>query len=257
MPPPFAVAEVVEFPVKVEPLMVSISLLKIAPPPPVPAAVLFENVEFVIVIVPCRLRIAPPPFPLAATVCILPVNVESVMDVTPGAGLELLIAPPPFSVAPPIMLMLFVKVQPATVSDTMLVPLPLEIAPPEALLVFEAKVMFVTVKLPAFWIAPLKPPASVRVIPLIDAVLPAMLNIPTALLPLTVSKFAPGPVIVKESPVAGLMTITDASVIVCGVLKDELKTIVSEPAALFESVIACRRLPAPVLFVFITVKVAA
>jgi hypothetical protein len=53
------------------------------------------------------------------------------------------------------------------------------------------------------------------------------------------------------------MVMTDVNVIVCGELNDASKTIVSEPAAEFESVTACRRLPAPMLLVFVTVKVAA
>jgi len=47
-----------------------------------------------------------------------------------------------------------------------------------------------------------------------------------------------------------------AKVIVRTVLKDESKTIVSEPAAAFALKIACRKLPAPLLFVFVTVNVA-
>ena len=94
--------------------------------------------------------------------------------------------------------------------------------------------------------------------PLNDAVSPdSITNSVKVLLPLTVSRFAPGPIIVKESPAAGLMLTVEASVIVRGVLNDESKTIVSEPAAAFESKIACRKLPAPLLLVFDTVKVAA
>ena len=65
---------------------------------------------------------------------------------------------------------------------------------------------------------------------------------------------------VKESTAAaGLVAMTDASVIVCGELKTPAsKTIVSAlPAAAFASKTACRRLPAPLLLVFVTVKVAA
>ncbi len=91
-----------------------------------------------------------------------------------------------------------------------------------------------------------------------EAVSPTLTaKIRTALLPLTVSKLAPGPVIVRESPVAGLMLMTVASVMVCGALNDELKTMVSEPAAAFESRTAWRKLPEPLLFVLVTVKVAA
>jgi hypothetical protein len=135
-----------------------------------------------------------------------------------------------------------------------------EIAPPPLLPKFEVKATFVTVKLPRLSIAapPLLLLAAVSVIPLIAAVSPVeMKNICTALLPLTVSRFAPVPVIVKESPVAGSIVMVLAKVIVRGVLKDASKTIVSEPAAAFESKTACRRLPAPLLFVFVTVKVAA
>ena len=74
------------------------------------------------------------------------------------------------------------------------------------------------------------------VTPVIDAVSPAETkNICTASLPLMVNRFAPGPVIVKESPVAGLIVIVAARVIVLDALNEESKTIVSEPAAVFES----------------------
>ncbi len=142
---------------------------------------------------------------------------------------------------------------------TMVVPL-FDIAPPPLLPKFEVKATFVTVKLPRLSIAapPLLLLAAVSVKSLIDAVSPVETkNICTALLPLTVSRFAPAPVIVKESPVAGSIVMVLAKVIVRAVLKDESKTIVSEPAAAFESKTACRRLPAPLLFVFVTVKVAA
>jgi hypothetical protein len=178
---------------------------------------LFEKVELVIIVDAALLKIAAPPVPL-----------------TPGA-----------------VFVLFVKVQLVTVRDTLL-PV---IAPPE-LLVFALKIESVTVREPPFEIAPVT--ACVNVIPLIDVISPVLIvNIRTALPPLTVSRFAPGPVIVKESPVAGLMVITEASVIVCGELNVASNTIVSEPAAAFESRTACRRLPAPVLAVLVTVKVAA
>ena len=75
-----------------------------------------------------------------------------------------------------------------------------------------------------------------------------------ALFPLTVNRFAPVPVIVKSL----VMAITPpVSVIVCVVLNVALKTTVSAPAAAFASKIACRKLPAPLSFVFVTVNVAA
>ncbi len=76
-------------------------------------------------------------------------------------------------------------------------------------------------------------------------------------MPLTVSRFCPGPVIVKESPVAGSIVITEANVIVCGELKDESNTIVSDPAVVFELKTAARKLPGPLSLVLVTVKVAA
>ena len=78
-------------------------------------------------------------------------------------------------------------------------------------------------------------------------------------MPLTVKRFAPGPVIVKVSDVLAFMLISMVvkSVIVRGVLNDASNTIVSALAAAFASKTACRKLPAPLSFVFVTVKVAA
>lgn len=144
--------------------------------------------------------------------------------------------------------MLFENVQPVTVSD---VP-ELAIAP-LLLLVFASKTISVTLNVPLFWTW-----VPVTVIPLIDTVSPvAIVNITTAELPLMVNRFAPGPAIVRVS-FTPLILITDAKVIVCGVLKTPAsKTIVSAPAAAFASKTAWRKLPAPVLLVLVTVKVAA
>ncbi len=135
-----------------------------------------------------------------------------------------------------------------------------KIAPPPLLPKFEVKATFVTVKLPRLSIAapPLPLRASVSVKSLIVAVSPVETkNICTALLPLTVSRFVPVPEIAKESPVAGLIVMGLARVIVLAVPNDESNKIVSEPAAAFESKTACRKLPGPVSFVLVTVKVAA
>src|SRR4051812_38076396 len=135
-----------------------------------------------------------------------------------------------------------------------------EMAPPSFVVTFELNTALATVRVPRLSIAapPLLFLPLASVIPLIEAISPSETkNIWTALLPLTVSRFAPGPVIIKESPVAGLMVIADARVMVFGVLNDESKTIVSEPAAAFESKTACRKLPAPLLAVLVTVNVAA
>jgi hypothetical protein len=53
------------------------------------------------------------------------------------------------------------------------------------------------------------------------------------------------------------MVMVEARVIVLALLNDESNTIVSEPAAVFESSTAWRRLPAPASFVLVTVNVAA
>jgi len=198
-----------------------------------------------IVIVPPEIYTAPPGPPLEV---VLLVKVELVIVV----GVALLkIAAPPVPLTPGAVFTLFVKVQLVTVSVTLL-PV---IAPPE-LFVFALNIESVTVRLPAFEIAPVT--AIVNVMPLIDTVSPELMaNMRTRLFPLIVSKLAPGPVIVKESPVAGLIVTTLARVIVRGVLKNASNTIVSEPAALFESITAWRKLPAPLSFVFVTVKVAA
>ena len=107
--------------------------------------------------------------------------------------------------------------------------------------------------------APVVPLPCVIVKSLIDTVSPGLMaKTRTALFPLTVNKLAPGPVIVSVSPVAGLMVRTvPAKTIVCGVLNTiGSNVIVSEPAAVFESKIACRKLPAPLSFVLVTGKFA-
>lgn len=143
--------------------------------------------------------------------------------------------------------------------ETVSVPAPdvLAMAPP-LLFVFESKTHSETLSWPVLVeIAPVT--AALRVIPLIAAMSPELtVKILTALLPLTVSRPAPGPVIVSVSPVAGLIVMTLAKVIVCGVAKTiGSNPIVSEPPAVFESRTACRRLPVPLSFVLVTVKVAA
>ena len=137
------------------------------------------------------------------------------------------------AIAPPVLDEFALKAE----LETVKIPW-VTMAPPLLVVTFEANTAFATVRFPLLSIAapPLLFRPRVSFMPLIDAVSPAeMKNICTALLPLTVSRFAPGPVMVKESPVAGLMLIPDASVIVFAVLNDESKTIVSEPAAVFES----------------------
>ncbi len=76
----------------------------------------------------------------------------------------------------------------------------------------------VTLNVPLFWIW--RPP--VTFIPLIDVISPAAMDIAATELPLTVNRFAPGPVIVKVS-FTPLMVITDARVMVCGELKCRIK----------------------------------
>ncbi len=156
------------------------------------------------------------------------------------------VAVPAIAIAPPVPDEFELKAELETVKGPCV-----EMAPPSLFVTFEANTALATIKFPLLSIAapPLLFLPRVSFIPLIDAVSPSETkNISTALLPLTVSRFAPGPVIVTESPVAGLIVMVDASVIVFDVLNDESKTIVSEPGAVFESETAWRRLPAPVLF---------
>jgi len=132
-------------------------------------------------------------------------------------------------------------------------------APPPPMTPFELKATFVTVKLPRLSTAARTSLllASVSVIPLIEKLSQAK-KICTTLLPLTVKIFAPGPLIVSKSLVVESTTSVLAKVIVRAVLKKvESKLIVSACAFALASVTACRKLPAPLLFEFVTVNVAA
>ena len=85
---------------------------------------------------------------------------------------------------------------------------------------------------------------------MVGLLVPSILKIRDALLPLTASDAAPGPVIVTES----LITISpEVSVIV----PPTVKLMVSAPAAPFALATAARRLPAPLSAVVLTVNVAA
>ena len=113
--------------------------------------------------------------------------------------------------APPPLETLFVKVEPTTVRSALLV-----MAPPEVD-VFESNTTFVTVRGALLWMA--LPTARVRVIPLMDK-LPKLVptellvKMRTALLPSIVNRFAPGPIIVRLSPVGVFMLKPVAKVIV-------------------------------------------
>src|SRR6266850_3272013 len=89
-----------------------------------------------------------------------------------------------------------------------------------------------------------------------------MLNrgVPGTSLRCTVTRFAPGPLIttsVVKSGNAVASEIVQTPNSHPGPLVGMLKTIVSEPAMAFASVMAWRKLPAPVLLVFVTTKLCA
>ena len=143
------------------------------------------NVEPVIVIEPPLRLTAPPPAPVVA---VLFENMQLVIMVD-AALLE--IAAPPAPLTEPPVLMLFVNEQFVTVSATA----PPTMAPP-LLFVLASKTQSVTVKLPLFEIAPLTArvsvtPLSVAVSPELTE------NIRSVSPPLMVSKFAPGLVMVS------------------------------------------------------------
>jgi hypothetical protein len=78
-----------------------------------------------------------------------------------------------------------------------------------------------------------------------------VLNIRLVLLPLIVASEAPGPVI-TSCPFIGISPVVN--VINCGELNSELNVTVSAPEAAFASNTACLSDPAPLSFVFVTVK---
>jgi hypothetical protein len=138
--PPGVNVPIAELPVKVEPLILNTPPLLTAPPPL--RALLFVNVEFVIVIEPLRLLTAPP-LPAKVLFAVLPVNVELVMVTGIFTLLvSLLIAPPPLlPEPPPVAVALLIKVQPVTVSVAAF-----EIPPPPKPFAFDTKATFVTVR---------------------------------------------------------------------------------------------------------------
>jgi hypothetical protein len=101
----------------------------------------------------------------------------------------------------------------------------------------------------------MRPPVTVipDTVTLSTRVIRLMSKTRTVLLPLTVKSDAPGPAIVKSS----VMSSSEARVMACGVLKRELKVIVSAVLGTpFAWMIASRSDPAPESLVFVTVNTA-
>ena len=249
MPPPCLAAEFPDM-VELETVRVRLLLLKMPPPlppPPLPKLVvaeLPERVELEMVMVPSWLKMPPPYFAL------LPERVE----------LET-VRLPVLEIPPPYVALLPERVELVRV----MAPLLLNIAPPEFAELPE-RVEFETLRMPELLKAPPLPDvfAPETVTPEIERLPPeAMLKILKSRLllppskPLMIREEEPGPVIVRvpavPPPVIGVLALIMVGSEALTVLLRELRVIVpvmlklmmSSPAVVLASIIACRRVPAP------------